>query len=593
MTSVAQFITGKIRENNLLGLTDEEITGMASEILSSQTDAQVHNWCDTLGLGTDVAEDIIKARRNEGEAPAKAATPAAAAASQGQGRTLHVSSGKKKKGKGNRGTKLDVDKPASKDLKPGLFECGCFATVHSLKANCGNCGRIICEQEADDVCYFCGLDPSRCVEYEISVQDGQLSDAAQKADKDQYEAAIARRDQLLEYARNRSKRTKVIDDQSASLFAPQNAWLSPLERRTAQKSAAEEEQKRQIELLHRKRGTYSIHTDFVKQNLPLGALKRDEGEGEGEGGGGGGTSGSGDDSDSGSESETQKQKRAEPLPTLLRNIWYSPDGSRVDSGGKKKGKDSEQQQMHKAHAVPRFEEVSKRVQQDYFEEDMEVFTAESAAKAHAFDPALLLSTAGLGANSDDDDDDDDGAGNNKGDGSNVKRVSESIRFLSTSPEVAERFRPTQKMLMNDEGICLSMHQPWASLLVAGIKRHEGRTWHTEYRGRLWIHAAAKEPVNVSEVEAQHASFKPPLKEFPEHYPTRVLLGYVYVTACLNREEYEEAFKPEERQEESPFSFICVEPKALAFPLPMSGDHKLFKLENKVLTAAKKQLGEIQ
>ena len=35
-------------------------------------------------------------------------------------------------------------------------------------------------------------------------------------------------------------------------------------------------------------------------------------------------------------------------------------------------------------------------------------------------------------------------------------------------------------------MCLSMHQPWASLLVCGIKLHEGRSWPTEYRGRLWI-----------------------------------------------------------------------------------------------------------
>ena len=26
----------------------------------------------------------------------------------------------------------------------------------------------------------------------------------------------------------------------------------------------------------------------------------------------------------------------------------------------------------------------------------------------------------------------------------------------------------------DQGVCLSMHQPWASLLVRGIKRFEGR-----------------------------------------------------------------------------------------------------------------------
>lgn len=38
----------------------------------------------------------------------------------------------------------------------------------------------------------------------------------------------------------------------------------------------------------------------------------------------------------------------------------------------------------------------------------------------------------------------------------------------------------------DQGICMSMHQPWASLVVHGIKQVEGRDWETKHRGRLWI-----------------------------------------------------------------------------------------------------------
>ena len=38
--------------------------------------------------------------------------------------------------------------------------------------------------------------------------------------------------------------------------------------------------------------------------------------------------------------------------------------------------------------------------------------------------------------------------------------------------------------------CISMHQPWASLLVAGIKTVEGRSWSTKHRGPLWIASTA-------------------------------------------------------------------------------------------------------
>jgi activating signal cointegrator 1 len=62
--------------------------------------------------------------------------------------------------------------------------------------------------------------------------------------------------------------------------------------------------------------------------------------------------------------------------------------------------------------------------------------------------------------------------------------------------------------MKDDGMCLSMHQPWASLLIAGIKKHEGRTWYTPHRGRLWIHAASKQPSesDVSETETFYRHF---------------------------------------------------------------------------------------
>lgn len=38
---------------------------------------------------------------------------------------------------------------------------------------------------------------------------------------------------------------------------------------------------------------------------------------------------------------------------------------------------------------------------------------------------------------------------------------------------------------------LSIRQPWAGLIAAGIKHIENRTWYTAYRGPLAIHASAK------------------------------------------------------------------------------------------------------
>ena len=39
---------------------------------------------------------------------------------------------------------------------------------------------------------------------------------------------------------------------------------------------------------------------------------------------------------------------------------------------------------------------------------------------------------------------------------------------------------------------LSVKQPWSTLICAGVKDVENRTWRTEYRGPLLIHASAQE-----------------------------------------------------------------------------------------------------
>lgn len=42
--------------------------------------------------------------------------------------------------------------------------------------------------------------------------------------------------------------------------------------------------------------------------------------------------------------------------------------------------------------------------------------------------------------------------------------------------------------------CLSVKQPWAGMIVIGVKTIEVRTWYTKYRGDLLI-ASSKRPAN--------------------------------------------------------------------------------------------------
>ncbi|XP_075874890.1 activating signal cointegrator 1 isoform X2 [Nelusetta ayraudi] len=145
-------------------------------------------------------------------------------------------------------------------------------------------------------------------------------------------------------------------------------------------------------------------------------------------------------------------------------------------------------------------------------------------------------------------------------------------------EERSRLRLQDKELqeMSDGGWCLSMHQPWASLLVRGIKRVEGRTWYTSHRGRLWIAAAAKKPTpqEVAEVEAMYRHIYNKEPNFPKDYPTGCLLGCVNTTDCLSQEQFRQQFPETCEESASPFVFICTNPQELLVKFPMKGRHKI-------------------
>lgn len=155
-----------------------------------------------------------------------------------------------------------------------------------------------------------------------------------------------------------------------------------------------------------------------------------------------------------------------------------------------------------------------------------------------------------------------------------------------------RIQDKEYLEMSDEGYCLSMHQPYASLLVDGIKIHEGRTWYSSHRGRLWIAAASKVPgtEEISSLEHQYRVLKNENITFPESYPTGCLLGCVTVTDVLSQEEYRTIYP--EGESDSPYVFICEDFYQLPIKFPMQGKHKIYKLDSKIHHAAVKLLERV-
>lgn len=62
--------------------------------------------------------------------------------------------------------------------------------------------------------------------------------------------------------------------------------------------------------------------------------------------------------------------------------------------------------------------------------------------------------------------------------------------------------------------------------------------------------------------------------FPKKYPTRCLIGCVFVEDCLRQETYQKLYP--EGESSSPYVLICNNPVILPVFFPMQGQHKICK-----------------
>lgn len=98
--------------------------------------------------------------------------------------------------------------------------CSCQARRHRLVSNCLSCGKIVCEQEGEGPCNFCGS----LVLREGSTYAGLEESLPPLSDAEAAAEAYAKR--LVEYDRDSTARTTVIDDQSDYYEIDGNNWLS-------------------------------------------------------------------------------------------------------------------------------------------------------------------------------------------------------------------------------------------------------------------------------------------------------------------------------------------------------------------------------
>ena len=73
---------------------------------------------------------------------------------------------------------------------------------------------------------------------------------------------------------------------------------------------------------------------------------------------------------------------------------------------------------------------------------------------------------------------------------------------------------------------LTLKQPWATLVAEGIKRYEFRSWKTNYRGKVLIHAGA----GIDKKELIR------FKELNLEFPAMKILAEVDLDDCLELDE---------------------------------------------------------
>lgn len=77
---------------------------------------------------------------------------------------------------------------------------------------------------------------------------------------------------------------------------------------------------------------------------------------------------------------------------------------------------------------------------------------------------------------------------------------------------------------------LSIRQPWSNLILHGIKDIENRTWRTNYRGRILVHAPERVDEGLSFTVSQSTSIYIYGELKPFH--TSAILGTVEIVDCV-------------------------------------------------------------
>ncbi|MBF0651310.1 ASCH domain-containing protein [Dysgonomonas sp. GY75] len=80
---------------------------------------------------------------------------------------------------------------------------------------------------------------------------------------------------------------------------------------------------------------------------------------------------------------------------------------------------------------------------------------------------------------------------------------------------------------------ISIKQPWAYLICAGIKDVENRTWDTKYRGRVYIHASVQ-LAKTFDFTLEQSRAIDCIPKYQKTFMRSAIIGHVDIVNCISK-----------------------------------------------------------
>lgn len=121
--------------------------------------------------------------------------------------------------------------------------------------------------------------------------------------------------------------------------------------------------------------------------------------------------------------------------------------------------------------------------------------------------------------------------------------------------------------------CISVWQPWADLIVHGLKDIENREWPTEHRGPILIHAGER---FVEDHGLDSRRLRGGDREIVEASRERLgrIVGVAAITDCVTIHPSPWFF--------GPYGFVLSEARRFCVPIPWPVQRRLFDVPDKII-----------